>query len=102
MQFPRLDLTYISGLLRDDGVSKICITIIYEERVRVYEYRGLPEGVIKEFLNIPIWNKDQQISYFNNFIKDQYPNQVSFDPADQDILTICDQALNTVTSLRHD
>jgi hypothetical protein len=96
MSFPRLSYTHISGLIRDSGLSKLWITLTHEEGVSLYEYEGLPECILEGFIKIRVWEKGKHILYFEQFIKDKFPNQLTFNPADQDVFNMCGQALDAV------
>jgi hypothetical protein len=93
MSSPRLSYTYISASLRDSGLSKLWITFSYEEKISLYEYEDLPKDVLDGFLKIRVWEKGKDILYFEQFIKDKYPNQLTFNPGDQDIFNMCKQTI---------
>jgi hypothetical protein len=94
MSPPRLSYTYISASCRDNRLSKLWIIFSYEEKVSLYEYEDLPKDVLDDFLKIRVWEKGKDVLYFQQFIKDKYPNQLTFNPADQDIFTMCKQIID--------
>jgi hypothetical protein len=77
-----LQLTFIytpsiikdNGVSRTRGLSELSITI-KDEKTTVYTYRGISEDIVEDFISIPVGNKDQQLSYFEKYLKDTYPNR---------------------------